>query len=560
MSSSPAAPAPAKSPSPPASSARASALIALAILISRVLGLARETVFAHYLGNSLAAGAFKAALRIPNFLQNLFGEGVLSASFIPVYTKLRSEGRDDEARKLAGVVGSFIAVGVSVLVLIGVGLSPLLVDLIAPGFEGDLRELTVQIVRILFPGVGLLVLSAWCLGILNSHRKFFVSYIAPVFWNLAMIATLVIYGPSSTPNDLALALAWAAVVGSCLQLGIQLPFVFRHGGRIRVSLDRSLTSAHTVFKNFVPVLLSRGVVQVSAFLDEIVSSFLGHAAVASIAYAQTLYLLPVSLFGMAVAAAELPEMSEAATAGSEAKARLVARIQGGMRRIAFFVLPSAIAFIALGGFIIRLIFQSGRFNAEDTLYVWWILIALAIGLLASTWSRLLSSSFFALGDTRTPLKLALARVITALSFGLLFAFPLRAQASALIELALGFIPTLRRPQFAEVDLALGAVGLSLGGAISAWLEFTLLRHALGKRIGRIEVSLRHTAKILGASLIAAVGAWVLHSFLPAFLPESLHRTRASALLPLVGYGAIYLALAYTIGIDEVSAITRRFKR
>src|SRR5882762_10747627 len=154
--------------------------VAAGILLSRISGLVRERVFAHYLGNSDAAGAFKAAFRIPNLLQNLFGEGVLSASFIPVYARLLASNDKEEARKTAGAVAALLMLSTSLLVLFGVLATPWLIYLIAAGFHGEKRELTILLVRILFPGAGLLVASAWCLGVLNSHRKFFLSCTAPV--------------------------------------------------------------------------------------------------------------------------------------------------------------------------------------------------------------------------------------------------------------------------------------------------------------------------------------------------------------------------------------------
>src|SRR5690349_9897989 len=161
-------------------------LVATGIFLSRIAGLVRERAIAHFLGNSFAADALRGALRIPNILQNLFGEGVLSASFIPVYAKLVAQGEEEESGRVAGAVFSLLALVTSVLVLSGVLATPYLIDAIAPGFKGETRLLTIQLVRILFPGVGLLVLSAWCLGILNSHRRFFLSYASPVVWNIAM--------------------------------------------------------------------------------------------------------------------------------------------------------------------------------------------------------------------------------------------------------------------------------------------------------------------------------------------------------------------------------------
>ena len=160
-------------------------MVAAGILLSRIAGLIRDRVFAHFFGNSDAADAFRAAFRIPNFLQNLFGEGVLSASFIPVYARLRAEQEDEQAGKLAEAIFALLFLATTVLVALGIFATPWLIDAIAPGFHGAKRELTIRLVRILFPGAGLLVFSAWCLGILNSHRRFFLSYTAPVIWNFA---------------------------------------------------------------------------------------------------------------------------------------------------------------------------------------------------------------------------------------------------------------------------------------------------------------------------------------------------------------------------------------
>ena len=177
-------PASAGAPAPRERSGRAATLVATGILMSRLAGLVRQHFLARYLGLSDSADAFNAAFRIPNFLQNLFGEGVLSASFIPVYARLRANGEDEEAANVANAVFSLLAVATSLLVVAGIAATPLLIALIAPGFTGAKRELTITLVRILFPGAGLLVLSAWCLGVLNSHRKFLISYSAPIVWNV----------------------------------------------------------------------------------------------------------------------------------------------------------------------------------------------------------------------------------------------------------------------------------------------------------------------------------------------------------------------------------------
>ena len=409
----------------PQSTARHASLVAAGILLSRLVGLVRQRVFSHYFGLSDAADAFNAAFRIPNFLQNLFGEGVLSASFIPVYARLLAEGDEEEAGRVAGAVGSILALAASVLVLAGVLATPWLIDAIAPGFHGAKRELTIRIVRILFPGAGLLVLSAWCLGILNSHRKFFLSYTAPVMWNVAMIATLVLFR-RQPQAALAVTLAWGSVAGSALQFGVQLPVVLRLARRLRASLDTGEPQVREVMRNFGPVFVSRGVVQISAYVDSLLASLLGTGAVAGLTNAQTLYLLPVSLFGMSVSAAELPAMSSALGAAAEVAAHLRRRLDSGLRQIAFFIVPSAMAFLALGGVITAVLFQTGRFTAADSRYVWAILAGSAVGLLAPTLGRLYSSAYYALRDTRTPLRFAVVRVVLTTGLGYLCAIPLPA--------------------------------------------------------------------------------------------------------------------------------------
>src|SRR5215472_1923333 len=209
------------------SRARNSFLVAVGILCSRLTGLVRQRVIAHYFGLELEADAWAAAFRIPNFLQNLFGEGALSASFIPVYARFVARGEGREADRVAGAVASLLALIVSAIVLVGVLATPLLIDAIAPGFAGEKRVLTIQLVRILFPAAGMLVMCAWCLGVLNSHHKFLLSYAAPVIWNAAMIVTLLIFGRTTALPRLAELLAWGTVAGSLLQFAVQLPAVRR---------------------------------------------------------------------------------------------------------------------------------------------------------------------------------------------------------------------------------------------------------------------------------------------------------------------------------------------
>jgi putative peptidoglycan lipid II flippase len=519
---------------------RAAALaVAAGILLSRIAGLIRERVFAHYLGNSPAAGAFKAALRIPNFLQNLFGEGVLSASFIPVYARLLAEGREEEAGRVAGVVASLMTLLVAFLVALGTTCARLLTRLIAPGFFKDpvVRDLTIRLVQIMFSGVGLLVLSAWCLGILNSHRRFFLSYVAPVLWNVAQIAAMVYFGlklsgSSADQERLVIVVAWATVAGAALQFLVQLPTVLALERNLRLSLSLASAPVRQVLRNFTPVVVSRGVVQVSAYIDQVLATYLGTASVSTMSYAQILYLLPVSLFGMSISAAELPEMSSAVGSQAEIASALRQRLESGFSRMAFFVVPSVVAFLALGDVVVATLYQTGRFGAHDTNFVWMVLAGSTLGLLAATQGRLCSSAFYALNDTRTPLKFAVLRVTLTATLGYATAFPLRT--------ALGW------------PLESGAVALTATAGLAGWLEFALLKRGIDARIGHVPLGGRVVLRAWGAALGAALPAFALHRFLPLR-----HHHVVAGVLVLGTFGAGYLALAHALGLREARTLLAR---
>ena len=516
-------------PQPSSAKPRAAALlVAAGIFLSRIAGLVRERIFGHYFGNSAAADAFRAAMRIPNFLQNLFGEGVLSASFIPVYAGLLARERREDAGRVAGGVLAILALTTSVLTLAGVLATPFLLAAIAPGFHGAKRELAIQLVRILFPGAGLLVLSAWCLGILNSHRRFFLSYSVPVLWNVAMIGALILAGPRVGQERLAVLVAWASVAGSVAMVLAQMPVVLSLVPRLRLALDLAAPDVRTVIRNFGPVFVGRGVVQLSAYIDSLLASLLPDGAVAALGYAQTIYLLPVSLFGMAVSASELPEMSSAVGsdgagvdgAGSleAVHAKLRERLAGGLRKIAFFVVPSSMAFLALGDLVVGAIVQGGKFTRGDSTYVWAILAGSAVGLLASTRGRLFSSAFYALKDTRTPLRFAVIRVALTTGLGYLCAIPL--------------------PGLLGIDAKWGVAGLTASAGASGWVEYLLLRRSLGERIGVVPADSRFLARLWGAAVVAAGVAWGVKLRMAGVENPLL---RAAGTLPV--YGVVYVGLA-----------------
>jgi putative peptidoglycan lipid II flippase len=516
------------------STGKSAFLVGAGILISRIVGLIRQRVFAYYFGTSAAGDAFTIAFRIPNFLQNVFGEGALSASFIPVYAKLLAQDDEKEARHVASAVFSLLALVTALIVLIGVLATPYFVSIIAAGFQDERRELTIKLVRIFFPGAGLLVLSAWCLGVLNSHHRFFISYTAPVAWNLAIIAALVLFGRSVDLFSLAELTAWGSVVGSGLQFGVQLPTVLRLVKRIRPVID--ITNAHvrTVIHSFFPVFMSRGVVQISAFVDATLATFLGQGAAAALGYAQSLYTLPVSLFGMSVSAAELPTMSKAVGNAGVVADVLRHRLEEGLRRIAFFIVPSSMAFLALGDIIAAVLYQTGKFTHDDSTYVWAILAGSTVGLLASTLGRLYSSTYYALRDTRTPLRYAIIRVALTTVLGYLCALPL--------------------PRALGIDPKWGVAGLTASAGVAGWIEFSLLRRSLNRRIGRTGLSTSYVTKLWIAALLAADVGWTLKLTLPHLHPIPL------AAVVLGMYGVSYFGVSSLLDISESRRVIVRILR
>jgi putative peptidoglycan lipid II flippase len=509
-------------------SGRPAMLVGTGILLSRILGLVRDRALAHYLGTSDAADAFRAALRIPNFLQNLFGEGVLSASFIPVYARLLGAKNEEEADHVASVIGSVLAVLTSTLVLIGILCAPLLIDAVAPGFHGPKRELTIALVRIMFPGIGALVLSAWCLGILNSHGKFLLSYTAPVIWNVIIIGVLLACQGVHSLSDLAVDVAWGSVAGSLGQLLVQLPTVFRVTGRIRFSLNLASRQVRNVFTSFGPVFISRGVVQLSAYIDSLFASLLPSGSVTLLMNGQTIALLPVSLFGMSISAAELPAMSRAMGSDEgDMRSLLAHRLTAAMRRMALFVIPASAAFVGLGDTIGALIYQTGLFTHQDVLYIWALLAGSGVGLLASTFGRLCSSTFYALRDTRTPLRFAIVRVVLTIVLGYIFAFPL--------------------PQLLHLDPKLGLAGLTASAGIAGWVEFLLLRGTLAKRVDPFHLPPGLALRLWASAVLAVAIVFPMKHFFTG------HPVIAGVVL-LPWYGSLYLCATLAFRVPEAWAI------
>lgn len=522
--------------------------VALGILLSRITGFVRQKALAWFVGVGPHADVVTLALRTPNLLQVLLGEQTLSASFIPVYSRLVAEGRRDEARRFASAVLGILMVAVGTLVVLGILLAPVLVGVLSAGFLQDAEavaagtlsvdryELSVRVVRIVFPGTGFLVISAWALGILNSHRRFLLPYLSPAVWNTTIVTVLVFAGwqsgyltdPAKASIEVlerwTIAFAVGLLAGGVLQVGVQLPTARKILGELRPRWAPDAEGVRESFALLGPTILSRGVVQIGAWIDVFIASWLVAGATSLLMYPTLVVGLPLALFGISVAAAELPEISrfDAETARREAPAR----IRAALSRSWFLVVPSAIGLVLFGRLVVAVLFSGGRFGPDDAWLVALMVGAYSLGLIANAASRLLQNTFFALRDTATPARIAAARITCGAVVASVLAW--RLDEVRLVEVL---------PRAVEQSpLHLGALGIGIAASIAAWLELGLLVRALHRRLPDFRFPVGVLAKRVAVAAVFAV---------PAVLAWSVVGGAGirTALVVLPVYPSLYLAWA-----------------
>ena len=529
---------------------RAAGMVAAGIMVSRVFGLLRTWAFARYFGNGIAADAYNAAARIPNFVRTLLGEGAISASFIPVYSAALDRNDARAAKALAGALLGILLAAVSLLTIAGILLAPVLVGVVAGGLNAETEALAVVLTRVMFPMTGLMVISGWCLAIQNSHRRFFMSYASATVWSLAQIVLLFGWGTTrdsdarpaifglgtrvSDTTELAWWFAWATLVGAVLQIAVQLPQVISLVRPMRISLDRTVPGVDRTLRNFGPVVLALSAVQISSFIDTRIASQLPVGALTNIYYASLIYTLPVSVFGLSVAAASLPDFASDTAHATDV---LRDRLRAGWVRILFYIIPSTIVFIVFGDLVVTLLLQSGKFGASDTVLVHWVLAAYAIGLVGYSSVKLLASAHYAFNDYRTPLRASVFAIITS--------------AILAVSLALPFRESLR-----------AAAGIALGSALGSYVNLILLARGLRRRLGPLYSGAmwKGTGRIVGATAVATVGAFLIRRGLEGVDALSERwRPYLVALGTLLGFGGIFLVVAYAAGSSEAGRWLRSLR-
>ena len=509
--------------------------VGIGISCSRISGFIRDIVIAYFFGNSGLADVWRVALKIPNVIQNLLGEGTLSASVIPIYSELIQQKEKDTAGRFIGAILGILMIVSGVAALLGMLVVPRLLASIFVAWDSEKIALAGTLVRILFPMTAILVISAWALAILNSHRRFFLPYCAPVAWNGVIVLAVSVMGffYELSGEQLLVTAAWGALAGGIVQVVIQLPTVLTLLTHFKLSLGKAVFGVQEAIKSFIPVVMARGVVNISALLEVVLAALLVEGAVAALGYAQTLYLMPISIFGLSVAAAELPELSRKRLAPPDV---VKARIEQALENIHFWVMPSMFGFLVFGDTIITGIYQRGEFLITDVPVVYGVLAAYSLGLVASSGSRVLSTGFYALRDTRTPARLAYIRVTLSLFVGFLLMFPLD-------ELQSG-------------NLHYGPVGLALGTSLAAWVEYGMLKdHLKGKlRLDRFEI--KGLMRIFGGSCIAAIFTYAVQAVTNLGLSKALPIEEVGgslgqpimAVIVVLSFGASYLVVMDSFGV------------
>lgn len=564
-------------------SGRNAILVGAGIVLSRISGVVRESFLAAYLGTRSSADAFSAALRIPKLLQNLLGEGALSASFIPVYSQVLDRGDQRRAGQVAGAVAGLLTLLTAGLVLIAVLAARPLAAVVAPGFSGQKHELTVYLIRIVSPGIGFLVLSAWCLGVLNSHRKFFLSYVAPVLWNTAIVSGLAIAGIRAwAEQNIAEAAAWGVLIGGALQFAVQLPAIKALAPHLKITFSTRLKAVKAIVRRFLPAVGGRGVVTLGNYTDLFLASLLATGAVAVLDRAQVLYLLPISVFAVSVAAADLPELSREgasgagrlgaagnfgiagrgiATPGAPGAEAIARRLAVGSERILLFLMFSTMAFVVLGGPIVSALYERVSFTSDDSLLVATTLAVYSLGMAPTGLSRLLQNVCYAAGDVSGPARISAIRLVVSVVVGVVLMFQLDRlviDGGALFEGGVGSVPA-----FGPVDASLradtdfrhlGPVGLAVGSMLGASVELSLLKRRLRSTLGRRIVFRRSVMRLLPAlvlaGLVGGILAWAMRDQ-PAI---------ASALVSLLLSGLVYLLTANVFGHPTSRSMFRKASR
>lgn len=440
-------------------------------------------VIAGFFGAGLATDAFFVAFRIPNLLRRLFAEGSLTIAFIPVFTGYLKRSKK-QAIELAGIAFTLLSIILVIVSVAGILLSPWIVRIMAPGFADvpDKYALTVFLTRLMFPYIFFISLVALCMGILNSFRHFAAPALAPVILNICMIAAAFLL--KDCFSNPIISLAVGVIVGGALQLAMQFPFLLKVGARLRPNFHFNHPGIKRIGVLMLPAVFGAAVYQASIFINTILASFLPGGSVSYLYYADRVVQLPLGVFAIAVGTAVLPSFSEQVTGGNYEE--LKDTISFSLRLILFVTIPAMVALIILRVPIISVLFQRGKFDIASTVFTAQALLYYAVGLWAFSCIRVIVSAFYAMQDTRTPVRIAVAALLVNVIMSIILMFPMKHAGLALATsiasvvniVILAVILRRKVGEFLKKSFWISVLKTTLASGVM-WLSIVAVNHTLG---------------------------------------------------------------------------------
>ena len=497
-------------------------LIGIATTTSRMLGFIRDILIASMFGTGIFADAFFVAFRIPNMLRDMVGEGAVNAAIVPVLTEYSHTRSREEYWEAARVILNLMLTVLIALSVLGVVFAPLLVRIIAPGFLANPEKFntTVLLTRLIFPYILLLGMVAYSKGVLNSLHYFTTPAFAPVVLNVTMILALVALCPVIGIKGLIA----GVLLGGIFEVLLQIKPLYSRGLRVGKSFHLSHPVAKRIGRLLVPRALGTGVYQLSVFIDTVLASLAGVVGVGGIAalyYSNRLVQLPLAIFGISLATAALPKMTkEVALKDME---RLKDTISFSLRTVFTIMIPASIGLMVLAEPIIRILFQRGEFTSYSTRITSSALLFYSFGLCAYAGIKILVSTFYSMGDTRTPVRTASISLVVNLVLNLILMWPLKVG------------------------------GLALATSIAASTNFIILYALLKKRIGDIGTAriISSLVRIAFASIIMGAFTFALSGFLFRRLDSSGIESAVKLLGVIFASGLVYTIAAYFTGVESI---------
>jgi len=517
---------------------KAAGIVAGAVMLSRVLGLVREVLFAGLFGAGVGMDAFLTAFRAPNLLRDLFAEGALSTAFVTVFSQRIAREGEESAWKLAAKMMTLTTIFMSLLSLLGIIFAKEFIGFLAPGFSAEKAALTIHLTQIMYPFILLVSLAALVMGMLNATNRFTAAALASSFFNIGSIAGGVAFGwwldPHFGEKSLT-GLAFGTLLGGLLQLGVQLPSLSKAGCRFVLDFNWRDPGVTQILALMLPAVIAASAVQINVMINSIFASHLGDGPISWLSYSFRLMQLPLGVFGVAVATVTLPVIARASALGD--MARFSSTLARAMRLAVFLTFPSAVGLIMLAQPIIALIYQRGKFHDADSLHTAEALQFYAVGLVGYSCIKVLAPAFYAINHKWTPMTVSFCSIGLNLVLNWLLIF----------------------------HWNMGHRGLALSTAISATLNFSLLYFFMRRLSGSLqtEAMLLTLGKCLLASLPIVLVGWLTHPWLVGVRHASIGIRAGSLFTVIAAAVTLFLVASWLLKIEGFSeflgVVTRKLK-